>query len=515
MADKMQTALVFEGNNFKYEMENVTKLFFPLRHFAFRYDGVVPEDNYIFFSMREMENGSVKLMVQISLPAEKETPEIRSSRESCLQGGLIENKYESELARLLYAQLNEATGIRPAWGILTGVRPVKLVQKRLDAGMTDEEILDEMKTQDLVSDGKLSLALKIAHVQARLLQNRTNRDYSLYLSIPYCPSRCSYCSFVSQAITGKKAQELLPRYLMALIKELRVTAEVAKEQGMRLRSIYLGGGTPTVLSASQLRQLTGAVKDYFLSGSDNRGDGRIEYTIEAGRPDTITPEKLEVIKNSGATRISINPQTFSDAVLQKIGRKHSAQDVIDCYRMARQMGFDDINMDLIAGLPGDDYEGFCRSLDTAASLRPENITVHSLTVKRSSALYDGIEEMEDYRPVQRMMDYAESKLIGDGYDPYYLYRQKNTVGNLENVGYALPGYWGEYNVYIMEEIQNIFACGAGAVSKVLRPGGLDRIYNFKYPYEYLDRFADILERKQQLSQLLSEAGKEWDHGIGR
>ena len=508
MTEKNQTALVFEGNSFKYEMENVTKLFFPLRHFAFRYDGVCPEENFILFSMQEQENGSVRLRVKISLPAEKEISPIVCQKESELPGGLAENQYESELARLLYAQLHEHTGIRPAWGILTGVRPVKLVQKRLAAGMNDDQIRSEMTTQDLVSDGKISLALKIAHVQHQLLEGRTSQDYSLYLSIPYCPSRCSYCSFVSQSISGKKAQELLPRYLMALIKELRVTAEVAKKHQLRLRSIYLGGGTPTVLSASQLRQLTGAVKEYFP------GVGQVEYTIEAGRPDTITPDKLEVIKSSGATRISINPQTFSDEVLRRIGRAHTAQDVIDCYRLARSMGFDDINMDLIAGLPGDDYEGFCHSLETAISLRPENITVHSLTVKRSSALYAGIEEMEDYRPVQKMMDYTSSRLMEEGYDPYYLYRQKNTVGNLENVGYALPGHWGEYNIYIMEEIQNILACGGGAVSKVVKPGGLERIYNFKYPYEYLDRFSDILERKQQLSELLSSAGKEWENGIG-
>lgn len=511
MTEKNQTALVFEGNSFKYEMENVTKLFFPLRHFAFRYDGICPEENFIFFSMRELGDGNVRLLVQICLPAEKESGPIVCQEESVMPVGLPENQYESELARLLYTQLSQHTGIRPAWGILTGVRPVKLVQKRLAAGMDDDQIRREMTGQDLVSEGKISLALKIAHVQHQMLQGGTSRDYSLYLSIPYCPSRCSYCSFVSQSISGKKAQELLPRYLMALIKELRVTAELAQKHQLRLRSIYLGGGTPTVLSASQLRQLTGAVKDYFLKENSSLP---IEYTIEAGRPDTITPEKLEVIKGSGATRISINPQTFSDEVLRRIGRAHTAQDVIDCYHLARSMGFDDINMDLIAGLPGDDYEGFCRSLETAISLRPENITVHSLTVKRSSALYAGIEEMEDYRPVQKMMDYASSRLMAERYDPYYLYRQKNTVGNLENVGYALPGHWGAYNIYIMEEIQNILACGGGAVSKVVKPGGLERIYNFKYPYEYLDRFSDILDRKQQLSALLTDAGKEWENGIG-
>ena len=189
-------------------------------------------------------------------------------------------------------------------------------------------------------------------------------------------------------------------------------------------------------------------------------------------------------------------------MLRRIGRKHSAQDVIDCYHMAREMGFTDINMDLIAGLPGDTYEGFCKSLLTARDLGPENITVHSLTVKRSSALYAEIGEMEDYRPVQRMMDFTAETLMAAGYDPYYLYRQKNTVGNLENVGYARPGHWGQYNIYIMEEVQSILACGAGAVSKVVRPGRIDRVYNFKYPYEYIGQFSDILERKGELEAML-------------
>ncbi len=484
------TTLVFAGNRYKYEMENVAKLFFPLAHFHFDYEGRCPAADYILFAKEDRPEG-VCLSVRADLPG------YRAESENTLPAGTPDNLCEEELARQLYRLLEAHTGIHPQWGILTGVRPVKLVQKRLLEGKTDEEVRAELKSRDLVSDHKLDLALKVAHVQAPILSGIRPRDYSLYLSIPYCPSRCSYCSFVSQSVTGKKAVELLPKYLMALIKELRETARLAERQGMRLRSVYLGGGTPTVLSASQLRQLTGAVRQYFP------GIGAVEYTIEAGRPDTITPEKLEVIKESGATRISINPQTFSDEVLMRIGRKHTARDTADCFHMAREMGFDDINMDLIAGLPGDSYEGFCRSLLTARDLSPENITVHSLTVKRSSALYAGLGEMEDYRPVQKMMDFAAGTLMAAGYDPYYLYRQKNTVGNLENVGYARPGHWGEYNIYITEEAQSILACGAGAVSKAVLPGKIERVYNFKYPYEYIGQFQDILERKGELEEKLS------------
>ncbi len=491
----IMTTLVFIGNQYKYEMENVTKLFFPLAHFHFAYDEAPPDSDYILFC-KETAEGCVRLSVKVCLPEWSG----ESGKAFPAEEMPDDSACESELARQLFSLLHQMTGLRPEWGILTGVRPVKLVQKHLAAGLDDDAVRAEMKAKNFVSEDKLSLALKIAHVQENVLGGLSPRDYSLYLSIPYCPSRCSYCSFVSHAVTGKKAQELLPKYLMGLIKELRVTAELAERQGLNLRSIYLGGGTPTVLSASQLRQLTGAVKAYFP------GVGQVEYTIEAGRPDTITPEKLEVIRHSGATRISINPQTFSDEVLRGVGRKHTAQDVIDCYRLAREMGFEDINMDLIAGLPGDSYEGFCRSLDTAAGLAPENITVHSLTVKRSSALYSQLSEMEDYRPVQKMMDYASHTLMAAGYDPYYLYRQKNTVGNLENVGYARPGHWGLYNIYIMEEVQTILACGAGAVSKVVLPGRLERVYNFKYPYEYLGQFSDILDRKKTLEGFLEQIG---------
>ena len=503
MTERNQTALVFEGNSFKYEMENVTKLFFPLRHFAFRYDGVCPEENFVFFLMRELGGGNVRLLVQICLPAEKESGPIVCQEESVMPVGLPENQYESELARLLYAQLSQHTGIRPAWGILTGVRPVKLVQKRLAAGMDDDQIRREMTGQDLVSEGKIDLALKIAHVQHQMLQGGTSRDYSLYLSIPYCPSRCSYCSFVSQSISGKKAQELLPRYLMALIKELRVTAELAQKHQLRLRSIYLGGGTPTVLSASQLRQLTGAVKDYFLQENSSLP---IEYTIEAGRPDTITPDKLEVIKGSGATRISINPQTFSDEVLRRIGRAHTAQDVIDCYHLARSMGFDDINMDLIAALPGETLADFARTLETTVSLAPESVTVHALAIKRSSRLHEqmhvqgGGHGLTPASEAEQMTALARKTLTGGGWKPYYLYRQKYMAGNLENVGYARPGMACLYNIGNMEETASVLALGAGAITKWLfdRARRIERAPNVKNIEAYIQRVEEMAARKRQL-----------------
>lgn len=484
--------LCFNGNDFKYEMENIARLFYPLRRFDFLYEPeTLPEGDLIHILRKEGEKDTF-------LRIEVREGTYVGSRENTLPAGLPDGEYELELGRLLYRVLEEHTGITPQWGILTGVRPVKWVQQRLRAGMDKSTIAAELKEKLYFSDRKLNLAMQIADAQKDILAGDTPKDYSLYLSIPYCPSRCSYCSFVSHAITQKKALELVPKYVRTLVKELSFTAEIARETGIRLRSIYIGGGTPTALTAAQLREVTNAVKAYFPLSAD------IEYTIEAGRADTIDAEKLQVIKDSGAGRISINPQTFSDSVLAVIGRKHTAEDVVDCYKLARSIGFDSINMDFIAGLPTDTYESFCRSIDRAVELGPENITVHTLSIKRSSALFAEGHVTEDYRPTQAMVEYAYERLTAAGYIPYYLYRQKNIVGNLENVGYAKPGHFGRYNVYIMEEVQTILACGAGAVSKVVLPDDIQRVYNFKYPYEYISQFDDIIERKKALVPLLKQ-----------
>ena len=481
--------LCFTGNTFKYEMENIVRLFFPLQKFQYAYEpDTLPEGDLVW--IQRQTEADTQLTVTVRRNGETHT------RSSTLPGIQEGGPCEMELGRLLYDLLFELTGIRPQWGILTGVRPVKWVQQRLAAGRTQEEIRRELSETLYLSEGKLDLALQIARAQQEILADDQPRDYSLYLSIPYCPSRCSYCSFVSHAITQKKALELVPKYLRMLVKELYFTAEIARNHGLRLRSVYIGGGTPTTLTAKQLKQLTDAIKLYFPL------DDGVEYTIEAGRPDTIDLEKLQVIRDAGARRISINPQTFSDSVLQAIGRKHAAEDVVNRYLEARQVGFDSINMDFIAGLPTDTYESFCSSIDRAVSLRPENITVHTLSIKRSSNLFAEGHEPEDYRPTQQMVDYAYRTLTAAGYIPYYLYRQKNTIGNLENVGYALPGHFGRYNVYIMEEVQTILAAGAGAVSKVVLPGEIHRVYNYKYPYEYISQFDDILARKESLHPFL-------------
>ena len=403
-----------------------------------------------------------------------------------------EKQAEYELASLVYELLKQVTDIRPPWGKLTGVRPVRIIHDRRAAGLSEEDIRRLFVEKYDCTEEKFRLAKSIADLQKPILAARGPRDYSLYIGIPFCPSRCSYCSFVSRTIG--RDQKLVQPYVDKLCEEVREMKRQAEHCGLNLKTIYIGGGTPTSLSADQLRQLMGTVRECFdLSRLE-------EYTVEAGRPDCTDAEKLAVIKEYGASRISINPQTFNDQVLANIGRKHSAQDILRCFDEARQVGHGNINMDLIAGLPGDTVESFAASLEQAIALDPENITVHTLTLKRASNLV--IENRDEaYADVAAMVELANQRLAAAGYRPYYLYRQKNTLKNLENTGWCKPGYEGYYNIYIMEEIHSILSAGAGGSTKLCQPGGsrIERIFNYKYPAEYIDGFDEILRRKEGVS----------------
>jgi len=477
--------IIYIGNTFKYEMENILKLFYPVRRFKHIYEtSLYPDDDYVVI---KTENCNVFVTVK------------KGDFEKTLKTlNHPEDDLEMEAARLLYTLLNELTGLLPEWGVLTGIRPVKWVQRRLSDNKTYDEIRKEFSEKLFMTPDKIDLSFKIAENQKDILSDNAKGDFSLYVSIPYCPSRCSYCSFVSHAIAGHKAKALIPEYLNKLVEEIAYTSELTKEKNLNLKTVYIGGGTPTALSAEELKFVTDAVNRYFSPNG-------IEYTIEAGRADTIDKEKLEVIKASGATRISINPQTFNDDVLKAIGRKHTAKQVEDCYALARSMGFYSINMDFIAGLPTDTLESFKMSIDKAISLSPENITVHTLSLKRSSKLFEEYSTSDDYSEVLKMVQYSYKALTENGYEPYYLYRQKNTKGNLENVGYSKKGHFGKYNVYIMDEIQTILAAGAGAVTKIVLPDDIVRFYNYKYPYEYISGFDDILAKKREALKLFTES----------
>ena len=399
---------------------------------------------------------------------------------------------EYALCRLLYGMLCRATGITPPWGMMTGVRPVRIIHDMRAAGAGEDEIRARFLDHFGCAPEKFALALGIADLQKPVLDAADPMDCSVYAGIPFCPTRCSYCSFVSRTVGDKATRALVQPYVDKLCEELTAIRRTADRAGLHIRTFYIGGGTPTSLNAPQLEQLMSHIaKTFDLAKLD-------EYTVEAGRPDCTDAEKLRIIKKYGATRISINPQTMKQDTLRLIGRRHTVEDVVDRFKLAREVGFDNINMDLIAGLPGDTVEGFAASLRQAISLAPENITVHTLTLKRASNIV--VEHRAaDYADVAAMLDSC-SMLAEAGYRPYYMYRQKGTLQNLENIGWAKPGFECLYNIYIMEEVHTILSAGAGGSTKLVIPGRrrgkIERIFNFKYPTEYIDRFAELLDRKK-------------------
>ena len=343
---------------------------------------------------------------------------------------------------------------------------------------------------------KFELAYKTAENQIPILEKINSSAVSLYVSIPFCPTRCSYCSFVSHSMDS--AVKLIPDYIDCLCRELEIIGKIISDTNTPVDTIYFGGGTPTSISAHDIERLMISVENNF-----NIANVR-EYNFEAGRADTITAQKLQVIKKHGATRISVNPQTLNDDVLKAIGRNHTGQDSIDAFLMAREIGFDNINMDLIAGLPSESVSSFKNTLDRVIELNPESITVHTLTLKRSASLFEnGITQI--HNPVAQMVDYSVNKLINNNYNPYYLYRQKNTVDNLENVGYSKAGKESWYNIFIMDETQTIIGAGCAASTKLVYPDGkISRIHNYKFPYEYINRFDTLMQKKGEITECLKK-----------
>lgn len=407
--------------------------------------------------------------------------------------GLAQKRVLTEIVKLaLFDAVAPSLAQPPAWGSLTGVRPAKLARGLMARGLTRGETAARFRERYGVTPERTALTMRAAAFAQAALERLPEDEVSLYIGIPFCPSRCAYCSFVSHSI--EKSAALIPPYVDALCAELADTGRLLAEGGVKVSSIYIGGGTPTTLSAEQLARLMGCVADAFdLSRLQ-------EYTVEAGRPDTITREKLAAIRAGGAGRVSINPQSMDDAVLQNIGRRHSAADVLAAYALARDAGFDVINMDTIAGLEGDTPAGFARTMDTLIGLGPENITVHTLAIKRGADLSDKGANAAQHDSVQAMLAYAGEALGRAGYGPYYLYRQKFTAGGFENVGWCKPDTESLYNIAMMEEIQTILSAGAGGVSKKVdrETGKITRFINPKYPKEYIEAGARCVSGKRRL-----------------
>lgn len=477
--------LYVKNHNFHFELENLTRLFFPNEKITVIRDFSEPQPPYIYTEVSD----KITISVNIGSFNKSETAVKK----------LTDDDNELVSAQLLYKLLCDFTGLTQPWGILTGVRPVKLL-RRLAEESNEEQAVKKFENDFFVSNEKIALSRETEHNERKILELSKPESFSLYVGIPFCPSRCSYCSFVMASI--ERAEKLIEPYTKLLCEEIKRTAEIANKLGLRLETVYFGGGTPTTLSAEQLDTVLGTVNKSFDMSTCR------EFTVEAGRPDTIDIAKLFALKENKVDRISINPQTVNDEVLKTIGRKHTAQQFFDAFELARKCGFDNINTDLIAGLPTDTPESFKNSLDSIVRLNAECITVHTLCMKRASRLTtEGVTlDLQQARDAREMLVYTQNILGQNEYIPYYMYRQSRMVGNLENVGWSKKGFESLYNVYVMDETHTILACGSGGVTKLKRnnPDYLERIFNFKYPYEYIDRFDELIQRKSGIMQFYGQ-----------
>lgn len=417
------------------------------------------------------------------MPAEDETVPLRRR--------LLQQSYYLAAIQLLDS--------KPAWGALAGVRPTKLTTRALLAGSSEAQCDEMLREVYFVSPERRRLCLDASRASVEASRLLDHNDLSLYVGIPFCPSRCAYCSFVSQSAEREGA--LIQPFFDALLREVEQTGQLLGETPFRVRTVYIGGGTPTTLSADQLERLLDAISSHFdLSRV-------LEYTVEAGRPDTVDAARLSALKRGGVTRVSVNPQTMRDDVLVRIGRRHTAQDTRNAFHLARDAGFDDINMDLIAGLPGDSPEGFAYSLEQCLRLRPSNLTVHTLSRKRGSGFNAERQESLPAAAVEQMLRSGEQALRGAGYAPYYLYRQKYMSGSFENVGWQTGGTPCLYNICMMEELHTILSLGGGGMSKLVWPdGSLLRQHNPKYPREYLSHFDDFMKNRRDFIAALRKSG---------
>ena len=479
------------GHGFHYECENLCRVFFPS-------DVIITEER-----MKDGTQPNITVIIKIEPDGEnkKLTAKVISDGKETVKEktqSVDGEKCKRTLFLLLLSALRELTSYTAPWGILTGVRPAKLFHTVSRELRSDEKAVKFFTDELSVSEEKALLAKKVAEKENRIISLSKPDSFSLYISIPFCPSRCSYCSFVSSSI--KSAGKLIDSYVELLKEEIRRTGEIARDLNLKLETVYFGGGTPTTLCASQLGEIMDEVEKSFDF------ERLKEYTVEAGRPDTVTREKLEVIKRGFPKRISINPQTLNDDVLKAIGRAHTVQDFYEKFALARLAGFRNINCDIIAGLPLDTPESFKNTVLGLCGLEPESITVHTLSLKRSSNMGSETKSLASIgASVSEMLRSSDEILTPCGYEPYYMYRQSKMAGNLENVGRSKNGYECLYNVFMMDETHTVLACGAGAVTKLKAPNEnrIERIFNYKYPFEYISNFDTLIERKKGIKEFYS------------
>ena len=476
-------------HQYKYAVEQIMLVLFPEERPE--YGDPRPEESYAVSSLSlsptwatartELGYGGKTAAGISRVRVEKFTDGL--TRDRLLQRIIKQSFYKAAVA---------CTGVAPPWGALTGIRPAKLASKAMQEGASEKETIRLFQNEFFVSPSRIALALDAARASLRAERMLEKNDISLYVGIPFCPTRCVYCSFVSADV--KRSLKLVEPYLAALDREIDAVAEYLPQCGAKVRTLYIGGGTPTTLGAGQLERLISHLREKLDLGR------LAEFTVEAGRPDTITADKMKVLRDLGVDRVSVNPQSMRDEVLAAMGRSHSAADIFRAYDIVRQSGIPVVNMDLIAGLPRDTAGGFRYTLDTVLDLGPENITVHTLALKKGAKLMMEREGLPSGAETSAMLDYAWAALRSHGQEPYYLYRQKYMSGALENVGWCKPGAEGLYNICIMEELHSILALGAGGSTKLTNPatGKVVRLTNPKYPQQYMERIDQLCRDKAEL-----------------
>ncbi len=480
--------VVLKGHDYKYEVSELIKLFTSDFRFIDERDCMMVIENSIFYHGDKVFSRTVYC---------ENYEEILSNVDHRDLSGLDERArkktIKETIKRSMFKILEQKFKSNVPWGILTGIRPVKIVHALLDEGKDEEYIKEKLKEDYYIKDDKIELALNIAKRERQFIYPIDENKVSLYVGIPFCPTRCYYCSFPANPVDkfgGKK-----PLYVEKLLQEARGVAELLRNNNKEIETLYIGGGTPTTLSPEEMDTLIkGLYKEFDLSKIK-------EFTVEAGRPDTINREILEVLKKHGVDRISINPQTMNDETLQKVGRKHSVNDIIECFQLARELGFDNINMDIILGLVDENLEMVENTLKQIEKLSPESLTVHTLAVKRTSKLKENIDDYEltQFDEMTKMIDLSMKYAKKMGLNPYYMYRQKHMLGNLENIGYAKEGYECIYNIQIMEERQSNIALGAGSITKFVYTdeNRIERVENVKNLEQYIDRVDEMINRKYE------------------
>lgn len=480
--------VILKGHDFKYEVAELIKLFTTQFKFVDNKDvGMTLENSVVYYNDKVFS----KTVYLENYQAIYDSIDHRSI--AGLSEQEIKKVTKETIKRSMYNVLMKKFNSYVPWGILTGIRPVKIVHTLLDKNLSDEDIRENLKTNYLISDEKVDLALNIAKRERKFIYPIDKNKISLYVSIPFCPTRCYYCSFPANPL--KQFGHLKKDYIDKLIIEIKGLAKLLKETNKEIETLYIGGGTPTTLDAEEMDILIKALfKELDLSKIK-------EFTVEAGRPDTINREILECLKKNNVTRISINPQTMNQSTLDKIGRGHSVEEIIEAFNLAREIGFDNINMDLILGLEGENVEMVRNTLEEIKKLSPESLTVHTLAIKRASKLKEKMDEyvLTQYEEMVKMIDLPMEYAKEMNLNPYYMYRQKQMLGNLENIGYAKEGYECIYNMQIMEEKQSNYALGAGSISKFVYvdEDRIERVENVKNVEQYIDRVEEMIDRKKE------------------